>query len=233
MKEASQKDSSCRIEKVRLWLKVFIPEEVEGAERVPAGPHQGKTMLHSPNPVALWFLTDGRGFDSSPEAPSRMHSEIELDLLGFEVIREFHQCGSTIQVNHETGEEECHETANTDEMRFEDIKLLPDMRIISMKLKGSTKNACLKLATVKLSPNVDYEGEISLRLHENLSELTVKFHGEIETYPAFEMYLMINDGAAVPVFQLPVAPEANPLSLIGPPTRAVNVSIIARCSSTS
>jgi hypothetical protein len=219
----------CQIETVRLWFKVFIPADIDGAELVPAGQHKGKTMLHSPNPVALWFLTDGRDFDSNPQAQARMHSEIVLDVKRFQVLQESHHCGATIQVNPETGEEECRETADTDEMHFEDFNLLPEMRIMRMRLRGSSKNACLKLASIKVSPNVDYEGEINLRLHENKRELTLSFQGQIETYPAFEMYMTINDGAAIPIFQLPVEPEASPLSLIGPPKRPVKVSVTVGC----
>jgi hypothetical protein len=114
-------------------------------------------------------------------------------------------------------------------MSFEDIKMLPGMQTMTMYLKGSTKNACLKVAAVKVSPNLDYDGEINLRLHKNQSELVVSFTGQIETYPAFEMYVMINEGKAVPIFQMPVEADATPLSLIGGPQRSVNVSTTIAC----
>ncbi len=222
-------DPSSRVQTVRLWFKSFIPFDLEGALSVPAGPHVGKTMLPSPGPIDAWFLTDGREFSLELGALARMHSEVELDFVNFSLLRELHKCDPTVQVDHKTGEELCCEVADIDNMAFADFKFSSRLRTMSMSLKGSTKNACLKLGSLKISPNLDYEGDISLRLHDNECDLTVVFEGKIETYPAFEMYVTVNDGSAVPVFQMPVEPDATPLSLIGPPQRSVNQSVTVSC----
>jgi hypothetical protein len=56
----------CQIHTVRLWMKAFIPKEIEGAKLIAAGPHRGKTMLTSPGPINAWFLTDERDFSAEP-----------------------------------------------------------------------------------------------------------------------------------------------------------------------
>ena len=225
-------DPSSHVRTVRIWLNSFIPLNLEDVQPVVVGPHVGKTMLPSPAPIDAWFLTDGREFSSEPESLSRMHSEVELDLMNFALLREFHKCDPTVQVDHKTGEELCCEVADSDHMAFSDFKFLPQLRTMTLSLKGSTKNACLKLGPVKISPNLDYEGGISLKLHDNDCDLTVEFDGKIEPYPAFEMYVAVNGGAAIAVFQMPVEPNATPLSLIGPPQRSVHQSVTVSCRPT-
>jgi hypothetical protein len=219
----------CRIHTVRLWFKAFIPRDIEGTKTVTTGPHKGKTMLSSPGPIAAWFLTDGRGFNAAPEAQARMHSEIEIDFVNFKILREFHKCDPTIQVNPETGDEECHETAESKDMSFSELNIQSQTATIKARLKGSTKNACLKVAAIKIAPNLDYDGEIWLSLDEKKQALSVRFEGQIETYPAFEMYVAVNGGKAVPLFQLPVEKGATAVSLIGAPQRSVDVSTTIAC----
>ena len=211
---------------LRLWLNAFIPIDLEGAEVVKAGAHAGKTMLPTPGPVDLWFLTDERGFSNAPDANSRMHSEIELWLPTFEVQRELHCCDDTIQVDKETGEVVCRETASTENMAFGDIQLAADARSWRCRLHGATKNSCLKVGPIKVSPNLDYDAAISILWNEKLTEFTITFDGLVETYPAFELYASLDGGPAVTVFRLPAAPGTSPVNLAGPPTRAVLESAV-------
>lgn len=219
----------CTLHTVRIWFKSFIPVDMEGTEPVPDGPHAGKTMFRSPGPLEAWFLTDQRGFSTDPNAEARMHSEIKLDLANFAVVRQSHRCDPSIQVDHKTGTEDCHETADTDDMTFKDIELSPDTGRISFHLHGSTKNACLKVGPVKLSPNLDYDGDIDVMLGNDRSQATVTFDGHIETYPAFEMYVSVNGGPPVTVFQAPVEPGSTPVFLAGPPSRAIHESVTISC----
>ena len=208
-------------QRLRLWLNAFIPIDLEGAEVVKVGPHAGKTMLPTPGPVDGWFLTDERGFSSEPSAHSRMHSEIELALPGFEVMREHHCCDDTVQVDKDTGEEVCREAATTEHMVFEDFRLAAKARTWTCHLHGSTRNACLKVGPIKVSPNLDYDAGISVMWNETMTEFAVIFDGAVETYPAFELYASLDGGAPVTVLQAPVVPGTTPMNLAGPPTRAL------------
>jgi hypothetical protein len=217
--ERSSEDE--RSVRLRMWLNAFIPRDLDGVQTVPAGPHQGKTMLPSPGPVDAWFLTDQRGFSDDPTAHSRMHSEIEVALPAGNVLSETHCCDDTVQVDPETGEELCCENPDTGDMEFRDVRASAAGQTLTVALTGSTKNACLKLGPIKISPNLDYSGDITVIWNDDLSEFNVIFEGLIESYPAFEMYASLDGSAPVAVFKVPVEPDATPANLAGPPTRAV------------
>jgi hypothetical protein len=222
-----QPSTPCKVQTVLLWMKAFIPKNAEGSQVVPDGIHKGKTMLGTPGPIQAWFLTDERDFSSALDAQSRMHSEIKIDFLTMQVLHQFHHCDATVQVHHETGEELCRETASTDDMSFSEMHIQAETGILNLHLKGSTKNACLKIVGVKIAPNLDYEVDIQLRLRENKQELELTIDGMVEVYPAFEMYMSMNDGEVVPLLQLSV--EGEPMDLIGSPKRPVNVSTTIAC----
>jgi hypothetical protein len=208
---------------VRVWLNAFIPVDLESAEVIGGnGRHSGKTALPTPGPIDAWYLTDQRGYSDDPAASSRMHSELELDLLNWKITREFHQCCETVEVDHETGEEKCREAAATDNMAFSNLQLAEGGSTLSVEIKGSSKNPCLKIASVEVSPNLDYEGMIIVSLRATDRQVVVTFDGKIETYPAFELYASVNDAPPVAVFREGVMPDATPLNLIGAPTREIN-----------
>lgn len=211
--------------RLRLWLNAFIPARMEGVEPVPTGPHVGKTMLPSPGPLDAWFLTDQRGFSDDPTAHSRMHSALELELPSCRIVAEAHCCDDTVQVDPETGEELCCECPETSDMAFRDVRLSQEAQTWSVTLAGSTKNACLKVGPVKVSPNLDYNGVFTVMWNDDLSIVTVLFEGHVETYPAFELYAALDDQPPVAVFQLPVEPGTTPTNLVGPPTRAVTEQV--------
>lgn len=222
---AGQSGEQMTVRSVRLWIKSFIPEDIDGAERVADGPHAGKTMFRSPGPIDVWYLTDQRGFSNDIQAFSRMHSEIELDFVDFTIKREHHQCDPTIQITHDTGAEECHETAGTEYMTFSEFTISPDAKRMTLHLHGSSKNACLKLGPVKVAPSLDYSADIVVWLGKAGQEVTIEVDSWIETYPAFEMYVSVNNKPPDTIFQAAIEPDATPLSLIGPATRHIEKSL--------
>jgi hypothetical protein len=214
-----------RIERIKLWFKAFIPRELTSAEVVPAGPHAGKTMLPNPGPVKMYFLTDQRSFDSDIDAHARMHSEIEIDVLDPHVVYQHHKCFSTIQVDPETGEEKCHQPATTDDMKFTHFRVAENGRTFLIDLEGSSKNPCVEVAHLKLSPNVDYSGTIAIQLLEQGIRAFIWFKGKIETYPCFELYASINNGPPQTIFQEPIAEGASILNITGPATREITYRV--------
>lgn len=204
--------------KLKVWLKAFIPYDVEGSEPVPGDNSQ--TMLH-PGLVERCFLTDRRDFSDDLDASARMHSEIAIDLQTRRVLNELHKCYPTTEVDCATGEIKCTESADTSSMKWEKFEV-SDTGIITVDLFGSTHNPCMKVVGVPVSPNLDYNGTLTVSLLDGIS---IAFAGNIETYPAFEMYASIDDGAPQTIFREPIADGANLLSLTGPPTRAISHQI--------
>jgi hypothetical protein len=213
------------IQVIKIWLNAFIPKNLDSAQTVPGDRHAGKTMLPTPGPIDAWFLTDQRGFSSDLDVSSRMHSEIEIDVENKRLIREYHECCDSVQVDNKSGEEQCREAADTADMHFSDFSVSDRGDTISAMLKASSKNPCVKVASIEVSPNLDYEGTFTITLDEKQNEALVTFDGNIETYPAFECYVSVNGGAPQTLFLAEVVPDSNPLSLVGPPRRPVSARI--------
>jgi len=114
-------------------------------------------------------------------------------------------------------------------MHFDNFVAADAGGTFSIDLQASAKNPCLKVANVKLSPNVDLYGTITILLSADNSAATVRFEGMIETYPAFEMYVAFNGSdIGQPVFQLDVEEGATAASITGAPTRPVNVEALIK-----
>ena len=214
---------STEIKTLKLWIKAFVPDNIKGGGVVPGvGGHAGKTTQLLLNRA---FLTDGRGFSSDIHAPARMHSEIEIDLVRRRQVYEFHHCYETIEVDPKTGEEKCRKLGDTENMHFSDVEFFEDGRGCSFAVKASAKNPCIALATVKIMPNLDYEGTIRIMLTADRKYASISFEGLVETYPAFEMYISLNNGPAQPVFQIPVEEGATAANLMGAPTRSLSQQV--------
>jgi hypothetical protein len=219
-----------RVRIVKIWLNAFIPKDLDSAQPVPGTKHSGKTMLPTPGPMNAWFLTDQRGFSSDNDVSSRMHSEIEIDIMKQQIARELHQCWDSVQVDSENGEEQCRDAADTTEMAFSHFQVAHHGRAFSLDLKAASKNPCLKFASMAVSPNLDYEGKITITVDEDYREALVTFEGKIETYPAFECYVSANGGPPQTLFLAEVVPGTNPLNLVGPPVRPMSVRVMVTAS---
>ncbi len=210
------------IRSIKLWIKAFIPDSYERARPVPgSGAHAGKSMISH-----LWlthrcFLTDQRGFSSDIHAEARMHSEIEIDVAKGKETYQFHHCYDTIEVDGVTGEEKCRAQGDTANMRFYDFEVSPDRARFTVKLKAGAKNPCIKIGALKITPNMDYLGTITLLMLDGGSKAAVTFEGKVEKYPAFEMYACCNAGEPQTVFQIDVAPRASIGDLPGGPERSI------------
>ncbi|MBI1257154.1 MAG: hypothetical protein GC204_06760 [Chloroflexi bacterium] len=210
------------IRTVKIWIKAFIPATYEGAVLVPGeGEHAGKTMLTNAFLVSRTFLTDQRGFSDDIHADARMHSEIEVDVVKGRENYQFHHCYDTIEVDPKSGEEKCRAQGETHNMRFHDFKVAPDQRRYTVRIKAGSKNPCIKLGTLKLAANLDFEGGIIINVGDDPTTAVVTFTGKVEKYPAFEMYASANNGAPQMVFQVGVAPDAKEGDILGKPERAV------------
>ena len=213
------------IQTVKIWLKSFIPRDSVGAVTIEQGIHAGKTALPTPPPILKCYLTDNRDFSDHIDAEARMHSEVEIDLENPRIMGEVQKCYPTTEVDCTSGEVTCKETAPTDAMKFSVLDVSEDKHTLSLDLEGSAHNACLKVASVRVSPMLDYHGTITIVIGEGRRSATVKFEGMVETYPAFEMYVAVNGGAPQPIFQLPIEDGAGPAALMGGPRREVTAQL--------
>src|SRR5690606_887846 len=208
---------------MKLWMKAFIPGQHEQALPVPGdGEHSGKTMIML---LKRAFLTDQRDFSDDIHAPAQMHSEMEVDLVREKQVYEFHHCYETIEVDPKTGREKCRKTGSTENMHFSEVEFWENGLGFSAALKASSKNPCLAVATVKIMPNLDYEGTIRVALTEDRKSAAVSFDGLVESYPAFEMYASVNGGEPQTVFRVPIAEGATAADLLGPPNRHISESV--------
>ena len=176
-------------------MNAFIPRDVPSYTRlVPAGPNQGLTMIPGPFPTSDCFLTDQRSFSDQIDAKSRMHCEAKIDLLGrTPALIQHHVCGLTTECDCEDGEVECADRGHTRNMKF---KLNVDQRGdgLTLSLVANAWNPC--------SPSSRVGGEIDMQaiIKIDLRERTLRFTGVVDSFPAFEAYATINDGAGVTIF---------------------------------
>ena len=112
-------------------------------------------------------------------------------------------------------------TGQHKDMKFHDFEVSTDKTRYEMQIKAASKNPCVKIGPVTLAPNLDFEGKIIVALADDQVRAIVTFDGNVEMYPAFEMYASVNDGQPEMVFQMGVAPEAGVSELAGRPERIV------------
>jgi hypothetical protein len=217
----TQRGTGETIQTIRVWLNSFIPADL--GVPVESGVHAGKTMLKAPTPAVKGYLTDQRGFSDALNAHSRMHSEIEIDLVNLGVVTQVHRCDPTVEIG-QNDKVTCEETADTDHMKFGSLHVQQNESgrlTLEIDLDGASKNACLNIADLRLSPNLDYNGTLTISVDRDKQQALVWFKGHIEIYPAFEMYASCNGRQPVVLFRLPPEPGSSPTNLIGPPAREV------------
>lgn len=210
-----------RIRKVTFWINAFIPRDVPGVTKdVPGtGVHSGKTMV-----AALvhqdCFLTDQRSFDSSPSAKSRMHQEVEIDLVERKMIESPPVCHPTVEVDCEDGEEEGTSSGSTEDMKFSDFAATDGGRSFKFKVTGAGANPQVLLSAV--AHEIDYEGEVQITLSDDGRQATVEFTGKIDDFPAYEAYASADDQPPQTLFQKMPDAGMTPGDLSGPAERAVS-----------
>jgi hypothetical protein len=198
----AQAPTPSAIRTVKVWLNAFIPDTVPGKTIPAPGPHAGKTMLNGPI-FSECYLTDNRSFDSNVHAPSRMHSEIEIDVAGPTEVFQWHNCDETHEINCKTGAAVCTSKGRTSDMLFSKLRGSSGS-LIQVDLKGASNNPCYSG-----SPDIDYEGRVTI----NVGARTVEFDGKIDQFPAFEMYGTANGGAGAMMFNSMPLPGKDPWNL--------------------
>lgn len=189
MSEHSAANPWPRAQTIKAWLKAFIPGDLPGSIDG-VGQARGSRLLVGP---CAWFNncfhTDNRAFSDDIHASCRMHSEFELDLVNDE-LREVHYCGETVEYDCEAGDIECRATATSAGMSFSNLRW-EDSETIAIDLAGAANNPCLRD-----SPEIGYTGSFTI----DLAARTIAFDGQVNGFPAFEAYAIVNGSATQPLF---------------------------------
>lgn len=228
------------INSMKFWINAFIPLNVTNYTK-PIPGHPGMTMIPGPsfNLLSDCYHTDQRSFSNNINASSRMHSEVKIDFSGGgQAMTQKHNCDETIECDCEDGDEECKKKGDTKNMNFI-IQPLPNPNLavptpritiptpvlpvssstITIQMKCAAHNPCAPSST--LGGDIDCEGTIYMDRSARRIECDIK----IDSFPAFEAYATINDGAGVMLFQIAPPIGNTVMNLPGPATRAVQVRL--------
>jgi hypothetical protein len=175
-------------------MNAFIPVSVPGYTRVgPKGPHKDLTMIPGPFPTSDCFLTDQRAFSPAINAKSRMHCEARIDLRGqAPTMTEYHNCDWTTECDCEDGDVECKDKGGTGGMKYA-LRPVAKGRF-ELLLKAHAWNPC--------SPSSAFGGEIDMQATFviDVEARTLRLTAIVDSFPAFEAYATVNDGAGVMIF---------------------------------
>jgi GH24 family phage-related lysozyme (muramidase) len=208
-----------------IWLNAFIPRDVPSYTfTVPGGPHAGKTAIPCPG-IALpanlhclsrGYLTDQRGFDSSSAASVRMRSLVEMSLVPATLVSQSHVTSGTTEIDKDTGAVTCVQAADMSRCSFSGFRVTPDPAAptsdnfqIILHVKGAASDPCVNLAA-----DIDYEGDITVFCSPHGGIVEVRFDGNIDDFPAFEMYADLN-GVTQQIFRVPPPPGHTVVNLLG------------------
>lgn len=197
---------SVPIQSISFWCNAFIPRDIAGATTaLGEGEYRGLTVLTG----APCYLTDQRNFSNAPDARSRMHSRVRVEITdSAPSLTQRHRCDELIECDRVSGNVLNRRRGSILNMKF--------------SLAGTDPTILIRVdgrQTDPLAPTADDTGEIEYRgaIAVNPAARAIEIDLMICLFPAFEGYAAINDGQPAILFRH--APPAGILSL-GPPSGA-------------
>jgi hypothetical protein len=201
---------------LRVWMSAFIPAHLPGyTTTLVTGKHEGWTVLMPPD-GGRSLLTHQRAFSPATDADSLLHSHARLTWMGAaKPLEQWHR--SQPAQEYRAGEAASDPPAG-DTSRMA-IKLIthhtiaadPDAaRLIhnAPRRPGQSPSGLVYLAvdcqaTESSGLYYDWFGPASYRgvVIFDPKSRTVDFSGTVSRFPAFEMYVSVNDGQAHKVVQ--------------------------------
>lgn len=196
---------------VRIWLRAFIPKEhptnQSYIQPVPGMP--GRFMIPDPGDALLkklfpeistaCFLTDHRGFVSTPGAPSRVTSDIILTVSGSKaevkpaIAESFHYTGETHMVDCLTGKDlKPAKRAETNSCAVGTPSVADGLVQVYVSCKANNP-------LFSMSPTIDYGGSFTF----NTQTKSIFYKGDISSFPAFEAYAALDSRSPVMIFTAP------------------------------
>lgn len=229
----SRRQGPVCIRAVKLWINAFIRRDIPGLTRVVpgTGPHAGKTMSPSPLPIVArlndCFLTDNRDFSPDPNADSKIHSEVTIDLVnrvalpGQEGQIGYHRQGYTTEVDCESGDQECHAPGSFGTRFFSELRILSEVPLrMLIEFDVTTNPGCWPLTPDELIPNIDYRGHFIIEPDPSTGDVLVEVMGLVDDFPSYEIYaapVLPNGslGRVQALYQKNEEPGKTPLNLVG------------------
>ena len=166
------------------------------------------------------YLTDQRGFSNEMNASVRMQSKASFNVNTPKMVEETpsqrHRTSGTTEVDIKTGKKLGYGKANMTRCSFEkeilydvDIHLHPGHYFIERSpqitqtrdytwTSGDTIYAAYKLKAaagdplVSAAAHIDYVGTVTLGVNKKAKQVTLKFDGKVDNFPAFEAYAQYN-----------------------------------------
>lgn len=208
---------------IRIWFKAFIPS----------------AKVTGPPGFDICFLGDNRSFSPDRSAPARTHSEVFLNNLNsaMPTMTQTHRCGLTRRAECDTNQVIETGTAPTDGMTFFNFRypgaevydwdqqhppaanpgtiVIPATAPVSVDYRGIASDPLVPVA-----PMIDIHAHIEVDLRTG--QVTVS--GEVDEYPAFECYMLVNEQhGPIPVFAFTAADSL--LAIIGGANRPFSKTI--------
>ena len=197
---------TCEVRTVTVWINAFIPRHISGYTK-PHPNNPEKTVIRGPAKSSYCYNTDQRGFSSDIGASAKMHSEIKIDFRGGTIVSQHHVCSQTTAMDCKRGTVVCTKTGKVRAdsgggKPFFDFQASKGSSA-SVRLDAASYNPCVVLTPDSLSPDIDYEGTITLEEVGTASKKDVKvaFVGKVDDFPAFEMYASADGGAPQTLFR--------------------------------
>lgn len=179
---------------VKFWVNAFIPSSLHGAFTVPKGSYQGRQVFKAP-PLPFHynscFETDEREFSNKLPASSRV-----------QVIGEFNTAsktllptsglfgGETFEIDCTSCDSKCKSGVTP---RGAGLKLAAGATdsVADVGIECFANDPC-----VTGSPDITIRGTFSL----NIAKRTFRYSINTTFFPAIEMYMSVDNGAAVTLF---------------------------------
>jgi hypothetical protein len=177
------------------------------------------------------FLTNNRGFESSDTRAInhfKMHAEVTVDFTAdLPMVRDKAVIGGeSIQIEPVTGAEIQKKIGDTSRMSITRLVTVP---VANPFFRPSSKSVAFQINLASPIPTIPLSGLIAdidvIGLLVIDPEGTVSFSGKVDSFPAFEAYVMVNQFKVHKLFQLGPDSDDSPLNLPGPPTRPVSVVV--------
>jgi hypothetical protein len=163
--------------RVKIWVKSFIP--YPRVDMTPFGP---------------CFSGDNRTFSDAADASCRTHQEIEFDITSRNLVKENSFTGKTHRVNCKTNNPISSAQASSDGLHNGPVTI--NGQTIRVKMALAAGNPLVLKA-----PDIDLE----IFLDFDWPDWAVTLSGRHDGFPAFEIYMSVDGGKPVELYQFRTA----------------------------
>lgn len=198
---------TCVARQVRLWINAFIPRAFNskgGVRYLPpfsANPNAGKSVVGLPLAAGdadqFFALTDQREFSILQETSARMKSLIVVDIEDGDALP-VHSTSKSIVVDGKN-QVHCDFKPATTNMKFSKVVSVDEPgggRSFSFDVSAAIKNPCW----FNVANDLSYEGDIKIEVDAARRTVSLTYNIQLQAFPAFEMYVIVNNGPAAIVF---------------------------------